>query len=47
MVKSVEQLESQLKELRSKLEEANETIEAIRTGKVDALVVKNEKGPQL
>lgn len=47
MVKSVEQLERQLNELRLKLEEANETIEAIRTGQVDALVVKNEKGPQL
>ena len=43
MVKSVEQLESQLNELRLKLEEANETIDAIRTGQVDALVVKDEK----
>lgn len=35
------------KELRWQLEEANDAIEAIRTGQVDALIVKNNEGPQL
>ncbi|MFD2162845.1 ATP-binding protein [Paradesertivirga mongoliensis] len=47
MTKSVEQLERELYELRLKLDEANETIEAIRTGQVDALIVQNEDGHQL
>lgn len=47
MSKSVEQLQNELVELRLKLEEANETIEAIRTGQVDALIVQNEGGHQL
>ncbi|MBC8051593.1 MAG: PAS domain S-box protein [Sphingobacteriaceae bacterium] len=48
MIKSVTtQLEEELNELRLKLEEANETIEAIRTGQVDALIVQNEDGHQL
>ena len=34
---------SNLEQLRARLEEAEETIEAIRSGKVDALVVA---GPQ-
>jgi two-component system phosphate regulon sensor histidine kinase PhoR len=34
-------------ELRIQLEEANDTIEAIRTGQVDALIVKGETGHQL
>jgi len=38
---------SALKELRIQLEEANDTIEAIRTGQVDALVVKDTDGHQL
>lgn len=42
-----EQLEKELAELRLQLEEANDTIEAIRTGQIDALVVQGEKGPQL
>ncbi|TSD67470.1 PAS domain S-box protein [Inquilinus sp. KBS0705] len=38
---------SEIKELRHQLEEANDTIEAIRTGQVDALVVKDQEGHQL
>ncbi len=38
---------SELEELRRQLEEANETIEAIRTGQVDALVVEGKQGHQL
>ncbi len=45
--KSIENLEEELVELRHQLEEANETIEAIRTGQVDALVVQGDKGHQL
>ncbi len=37
----------QLAELRWQLDEANDTIEAIRTGQIDALVVENENGHQL
>jgi len=40
-------LEKQLEELRYQLEEANETIEAIRTGQIDALVVQGGDGHQL
>lgn len=40
-------LEKELEELRHQLEEANETIEAIRTGQVDALVVQSGNGHQL
>ena len=47
MTKSVKELEEEILELRFKLEEANETIEAIRTGQVDALIVQNEDGHQL
>lgn len=35
------------KELRWQLAEANDAIEAIRSGQVDALIVKNNNGPQL
>jgi two-component system phosphate regulon sensor histidine kinase PhoR len=42
-----EQLLSEIEELRYQLEEANDTIEAIRTGKVDALIVNNGKTHQL
>jgi PAS domain S-box-containing protein len=45
--KSKEQLETELEELRARLEEANETIEAIRTGQIDALVVQGDNGHQL
>ena len=37
----------ELDELRQQLAEANETIEAIRTGQIDALVVQNDEGRQL
>ena len=42
-----EQLLSENQELRMQLEEANDTIEAIRTGQVDALIVKNDDNHQL
>lgn len=42
-----QQLLDENKELRWQLEEANDAINAIRNGQVDALIVKNEDGPQL
>ena len=45
--KTYKQLLSENQELQQHLEEANETIEAIRTGQVDALVVQNGDGHQL
>jgi len=42
-----EQLQTENDELRFLLEEANDTIEAIRSGQVDALVVKGDEGHQL
>lgn len=42
-----EKLEQEIRDLRQQLEEANETIEAIRTGQIDALVVKDTHGHQL
>ena len=45
--KPYEELVREMYELRLQLEEANETIEAIRTGQVDALVVKNDNGHEL
>lgn len=45
--KSYEELIAENEELGWRLEEAHETIEAIRTGQVDALVVKNGNGHQL
>lgn len=45
--KSTKELLAEIKELRLQLEEANDTIEAIRTGQVDALVVKNNNGHEL
>lgn len=45
--KNNEDLEKELEELRHQLDEANETIEAIRTGQIDALVVHSDKGHQL
>jgi two-component system phosphate regulon sensor histidine kinase PhoR len=41
------QLLKEVEELRSQLQEANETLHAIRTGQIDALVVTTETGPQL
>lgn len=45
--KTYEELLAELSEVKIKLEEANETIEAIRTGQVDAIVVQTGKGSQL
>lgn len=45
--KNTEDLKAKLEELRHQLFEANETIEAIRTGQVDALVVEAGEGHQL
>jgi two-component system, OmpR family, phosphate regulon sensor histidine kinase PhoR len=41
------QLIKEIEELRLQLQEANETIYAIRTGQIDALMVSTETGPQL
>lgn len=46
-VKTDSRLEQEIEDLRQQLEEANDTIEAIRTGQVDALVVKNSDGHQI
>jgi len=45
--KTYEELLEDLEELSLQLKEANETIHAIRTGQIDALVVETEGGPQL
>ena len=45
--KTYEELLKEFEELSAQLQEANETIHAIRTGQVDALVVQSEAGPQL
>jgi len=45
--KTSEELQIELDELRFQLEEANDTIEAIRTGMVDAFVVHGDEGHQL
>jgi two-component system CheB/CheR fusion protein len=42
LLKTPEQAEQELQDLRQQLQEANDTIEAIRTGHVDAIVVKDE-----
>ena len=47
LTKSYEQLLSENQELQWQLDEAKDTIEAIRTGQVDALVVKNGSNHQL
>lgn len=44
---TIDNLLQELEEARRQLYEANETIEAIRTGQVDALVVQNGDGHQL
>jgi len=46
-IKTYEELLSELHEVRMQLEEANDTIEAIRSGEVDALIVKEKDGHQL
>ena len=46
-MQSNESLIAELAELRAQLQEANETIEAIRTGQVDAIVVQDGSGHQL
>jgi two-component system phosphate regulon sensor histidine kinase PhoR len=45
-IKSPSQL-SEIEELRQKLEEANDTLEAIRGGQVDAFVIKDRNGPRI
>jgi PAS domain S-box-containing protein len=45
--KTIEDLQQEVEELRLQLTEANETIEAIRTGQIDALVVQGENGHEL
>ena len=45
--KTIEELQAELEELRYQLTEANETLEAIRTGQVDALVVEGSSGHRL
>ena len=45
--KTIKQLTDELVSLRLQLEEANDTIEAIRSGQVDALVVKVNDGHKL
>ncbi|HET9746845.1 MAG TPA: PAS domain S-box protein [Chitinophagaceae bacterium] len=47
LTKTYEELLQELEELKSQLHEANDTIHAIRTGQVDALIVQGESGPQL
>ncbi|MDB5207036.1 MAG: domain S-box protein [Flavisolibacter sp.] len=42
-----EDLQAEIEELKLQLQEAHETIEAIRTGQVDALVVEGTNGHQL
>ncbi len=45
--KTYEELLRELEQVNAQLHEANETIHAIRTGQVDALVVQEESGPRL
>lgn len=45
--KTYNDLQKELEELRYQLDEANETIEAIRTGQIDAIVVQGANGHQL
>src|SRR5438128_1519707 len=46
-VKSSIDLLKEIEQLRLQLEEANDTIEAIRTGQIDGIVVKGKHGPEL
>jgi len=45
--KSYDQLLAEKEELQWQLEEATDTIDAIRSGQVDALIVKNDNGSQI
>jgi two-component system phosphate regulon sensor histidine kinase PhoR len=45
--KEIEDLRAQLEETQRQLEEATDIIDAIRSGKVDTLVMKGDKGPYL
>lgn len=45
--KTQAQLQAEIEDLKFQLEEANDTIEAIRTGMVDAFIVHGEEGHQL
>lgn len=45
--RTYEELLKELEEVNADLQDANETIHAIRTGQVDALIVQNEEGQQL
>lgn len=47
ITKSYEAIERELEDIKAQLNEANETLLAIRTGQVDALVVQAESGPRL
>ncbi|MRG44633.1 PAS domain-containing protein [Chitinophaga sp. SYP-B3965] len=47
LTKSIESLEAELEELRHQLYEAQETIDAIRTGQIDAIVVNGSNGHEL
>src|SRR3954463_10123137 len=46
-LKSSDQLLQEIEHLRLQLEEANDTIDAIRSGQVDGIVVKGKHGPEL
>src|SRR3954447_16437726 len=45
--KTYEELVNEMNSLRIQLEDANDVIEAIRTGQIDALVVQGKKGHEL
>ena len=47
VVKSYKELLEELEEIKFQLQEANDTIHAIRTGQIDALVVETKDGSQL
>jgi two-component system phosphate regulon sensor histidine kinase PhoR len=46
-IKSYNELLKELEDLQFRLEEANDTIDAIRTGNIDGLIVKSDDGHQL
>jgi PAS domain S-box-containing protein len=46
-LRSSDQLLQEIEQLRLQLEEANDTIDAIRSGQVDGIVVKGKHGPEL
>lgn len=47
LTRSITELENEITELRIQLEEANDAIEAIRTGQVDAIIIKKNDDHQL